>query len=105
MSKATQCFQKTQDQNSDLLTSRAMLYPFSSWKAETLTLNSPTHMVFFFLKFDMYICCSYHRHLFIYLWLCWVFVSGRGLSPVATSGGHSSSRCAGLFTIAASLVA
>ena len=27
---------------------------------------------------------------------CWVFVSVRGLSPVAASGGHSSSRCAGL---------
>ena len=32
----------------------------------------------------------------IYLWLCWVFVSVRGLSLVAASGGHSSSRCAGL---------
>ena len=31
-----------------------------------------------------------------YLWLCWVFVSVRGLSLVAASGGHSSSRCAGL---------
>ena len=38
---------------------------------------------FFFLKF-------------IYFWLCWVFVSVRGLSPVAASGGLSSSRCAGL---------
>ena len=35
-------------------------------------------------------------YLFIYLWLCWVFVFVRGLSPVAASGGHSSSRCAGL---------
>ena len=37
-------------------------------------------------------------YLFIYLFfgLCWVFVSVRGLSPVAASGGHSSSRCAGL---------
>ena len=34
-------------------------------------------------------------YLFIYLWLCWVFVSVRGLSLVAASGGHSSSRCAG----------
>ena len=33
---------------------------------------------------------------FIYFWLCWVFVSVQGLSPVAASGGHSSSRCAGL---------
>ena len=35
-------------------------------------------------------------YLFIYLWLCWVFVSVRGLSLVVTSGGHSSSRCVGL---------
>ena len=34
--------------------------------------------------------------LFIYFWLCWVFVSVRGLSLAAVSGGHSSSRCAGL---------
>ena len=33
---------------------------------------------------------------FFYFWLCWVFVSVRGLSPVAASGGHSSSRCVGL---------
>ena len=32
----------------------------------------------------------------IYLWLCWVFVSVQRLSPVVASGGHSSSRCAGL---------
>ena len=35
-------------------------------------------------------------YLFIYLWLCWGFVSVQGLSLVAASGGHSSSRCAGL---------
>ena len=35
-------------------------------------------------------------YLFYYLWLCWVFVSVRGLSLVAASRGHSSSRCAGL---------
>ena len=35
-------------------------------------------------------------YLFIYLWLCWVFVSVRGLSLVAARGGHSSSQCAGL---------
>ena len=35
-------------------------------------------------------------YLFIYLWLGWVFISVRGLSPVAASGGHSSSRCASL---------
>ena len=35
-------------------------------------------------------------YFLIYLWLCWVFVSVRGLSLVAASGDHSSSRCAGL---------
>ena len=35
-------------------------------------------------------------YLFIYFWVCWVFVSVRGLSLAAASGGHSSSRCAGL---------
>ena len=35
-------------------------------------------------------------YLFIYLLLCWVFVSVRGLSLVAASGGHSTSRCMGL---------
>ena len=35
-------------------------------------------------------------YLFIYFWLCWVFVSVRGLSLVAASGGHFSLRCAGL---------
>ena len=44
-------------------------------------------------------------YFYIYFWLCWVLVSVRGLPLVAASGGHSSSRCAGLFTIAASLVA
>ena len=41
---------------------------------------------FFFLKI----------YLLIDWLLCWVFVSVRGLSPVAASGDHSSSRCAGL---------
>ena len=48
--------------------------------------------------------CFFFNYLFIYLfiyfnfWLCWVFisVSVRGLSLVVASGGHSSSRCAGL---------
>ena len=48
--------------------------------------------LFFFLNFGFILFI----YLFIYLWLCWVFVSVRGLSLVAASGGHSSSRCAGL---------
>ena len=38
----------------------------------------------------------YSFFFIIYFWLCWVFVSVWGLSLVAASGGHSSSRCAGL---------
>ena len=44
-------------------------------------------ILFFFLSFI---------YLFIYFWLCWVFVSVQGLSLVVASGGHSSSRCVGL---------
>ena len=39
---------------------------------------------------------AFFLSFFIYLWLCWVFVSVRGFSLVAASGGHSSLRCAGL---------
>ena len=52
---------------------------------------SPSPLLFFFLIYR-----SLNLFIFIYLWLCWVFVSVRGLSLVAASGGHSSSRCAGL---------
>ena len=38
----------------------------------------------------------FNFYLFIYFWLCWVFISVRGLSPVVARGGHSSSRCADL---------
>ena len=52
----------------------------------------------------VFVCTYFHFFknkfytLFIYLfiWLCWVFISVRGLSLVAASGGHSSSWCAGL---------
>ena len=50
---------------------------------------------FFFLK----------GTLFIYLWLCWVFVSVRGLSLVVASGGPLFIAVHGPLTVAASLVA
>ena len=54
----------------------------------THNLNTSVHILgFFFFNFI---------YLFIYLWLCWIFVSVQGLSPVAASGGHSSLRYAGL---------
>ena len=53
----------------------------------SLVIKSGVLLLFFFF---------FLIYLFIYLWLCWVFVSVRGLSLVAASGAHSSSRCAGL---------
>ena len=38
----------------------------------------------------------FFKHTLFIFWLCWFFVSVRGLSPVVASGGHSSSRCTGL---------
>ena len=51
-----------------------------------------------FLKQDSFFFFKVNHFLkLIYLfWLCWVFVSVRGLSPAAASGGHSSSWCVGL---------
>ena len=48
--------------------------------------------IFFFFRIFFF----FYIFFFIYLWLCWVFVSVRGLSLAAASGGHSSSLCAGL---------
>ena len=57
-----------------------------------LTLRKGIWFSFFYNFKKLFI----YLFIFIYLWLCWVFVSVRGLSLVAASGGHSSSRCAGL---------
>ena len=48
--------------------------------------NSCKAFIFYFLKFILF--------LFIYFWLCWVFVATRGLSLVAASGDYSSLQCA-----------
>ena len=40
------------------------------------------HMVILFLVF-LFFCFFIFIYLFIYFWLCWVFVSVRGLSLVA----------------------
>ena len=54
--------------------------------------------VYLTLKKTFFIFFYFFNYLFIYfyLWLCWAFVSVRGLFPVVASGGHSSPRCAGL---------
>ena len=61
----------------------------------TLALSILFYFIFYFFIF--YLNHIYFKFIyFYYLWLCWVFVSVRAVSPVAASGGHSSSRCAGL---------
>ena len=54
------------------------------------------HFFFFFFNNNTYNLFFFLIYFYIYFWLCWIFVSVRGLSPVAASGGHFSSQCAGL---------
>ena len=46
--------------------------------------------------FCLFVLVNLFKIFFLNFWLCWVFVSVRGLSLVVASGGHSSSRRAGL---------
>ena len=56
-------------------------------------------ILYFLLHYFFFLSIAFILFYFIFLnlWLCWVFVSVRGLSPFAASGGHSSSQCAGLL--------
>ena len=58
-----------------------------------LGLSCGTWDPFFFLNLGFFLI---NLFIYFYFWLCWVFVSVRGLSLVVASGGHSSLRCAGL---------
>ena len=55
-----------------------------------------TQVNYIISSFVLFLFFKNFIYLFIYLWLCCVFVSVRGPPPVAASGGHPSSRCAGL---------
>ena len=67
----------------------------------SLLIDSSTVLVFWVLFCFVFLFFCFLNLLFIYLflyiyfWLCWVFVSVRGLSLVAASGGYSSLRCVG----------
>ena len=73
-------------------------FPFIYWTLEYIIHHKLPKFIttHFFFKLKVALFFVNFIYLFIYLWLCWVFVSVRGLSLVAPSGGHSSSRCAGL---------
>ena len=86
---------KTMTPNYDFLKMCTYMYTHTHTQAHTQdckdnppNVNSAYFFFFFFSFLNFY--------LFIYLWLCWVSVSVRGPSPAAASGGHPSSRCAGL---------
>ena len=53
-------------------------------------------VTFGFICKTVFSCFFWVFLVFVFFWLCWIFVSMRGLSLVAASGGHSLSRCAGL---------
>ena len=64
------------------------------WAYKFFFLN---HFHYFISFFFLNVIIHLFIYLFIYyLWLCWVFVSVRGLSLVMASGDHSSLQCAGL---------
>ena len=56
-------------------------------------------MLIFFLNVSLI-----NLFIYIYFWLCWVFVSVRGLSPVAARGGALFITVRGPLIIAASPV-
>ena len=88
-----------------------MIFGFLCLTSFSMTISRPIHVaangiiLFFFFFFgcvgSSFLLNDYKWYcflnLFIYFWLCWVFISVRGLSLVAASGGHSSLRCAGLL--------
>ena len=61
-----------------------------------VTISVFSNFLFLFLVFVFLTEAFFFFNLFTYFWLCWVFVSVRGLSLVVASGGHSSSQRAGL---------
>ena len=67
------------------------------WKNDTILTSVRWYLIVVLICISLNLFFFLIYYLFIiYFWLCWVFVSVRGLSLVAASGGHSSSRCAGL---------
>ena len=73
------------------------MFSSSTCMVSLFTFRFPPLFFQFILMYGVRYGSYFFFNLFIYLfWLCWVFVSVRGLSLVAASGGHSSLQCAGL---------
>ena len=80
-----------------MVRSFSTLYKHTLYCAIVLCFIAVSFFLFFFFKESfLFLFLKINWLIYIYFWLCWVFVSVRGLSLVAASGGRSSSRCAGL---------
>ena len=71
-----------------------------SWVFSNVLFSLHVFVFFMFFPCNLFLFFLRAPYLLIYLfiyffWLCWIFVSMRGLSLVVASGGRSSSRCAG----------
>ena len=72
---------------------------FLQWKEKCLcflssySLLNPVQPGFYFLIY-LFI---FKKYLFIYFWLCWVFVAVHGFFLVVASRGYSSLRCMGFL--------
>ena len=63
---------------------------------KTLKASQLLHLVFNWINSDFFFFSLINLFfLFIYFWLCWVFIAVRGLPLVAASGGYSLLQCAG----------
>ena len=92
---------KTEHQEGDVPMRSVECSRCQMWASRSFTLRALDCFRAYFFSLFFFFNFIY---LFIYLWLCWVFVSVRGLSPVAASGGHFIT-VRGPLTIAASPVA
>ena len=77
--------------------------PQVTFKGFNFSTLLPTFVIFIYIFYFIIIFLNLFI-LFIYSWLCCVFVAGRGLSLVAVSGGYSSFAVCGLLIAVASLV-
>ena len=62
----------------------------------TYFFSTHTHCILFLQEINRLTpSIVFFNNLFIYFWLCWVFVAAHGLSLVEVSRGYSSLRCTG----------
>ena len=63
---------------------------------EMSSIHLPPVMWLYFLIIKHTSEASFFKNIYLFIWLCWVFIAACGLSLVAVSGGYSPLRCVGL---------